>query len=131
MERKDFLTMLGVGAGSIVIASCLGACGKDDNTNPSPDPDPTPGVKTEKTRVNDVANRPEFGNGGVGYIIKEGVIIAKNNSTYIALGSACTHASLSMTYNKINANFPCSGSAGDGHGSVFNLDGTVKTGLKL
>ena len=50
MERKDFLTALGLSAGSLVISSCLGACGKSDTGSPDPvTPTPTPGGKLDFT----------------------------------------------------------------------------------
>jgi len=50
MERKDFLAALGLSAGSLVISSCLGACGKGDTGSPNPaNPSPTPGTKIDFT----------------------------------------------------------------------------------
>jgi len=119
MERKDFLAALGLSAGSLVISSCLGACGKSDTGTPNQvTPTPTPGNKLDFTvNVNsntDITTK--------GWTIMNGVIIAKNGSSYIALSSSCTHQGNPLTYNSGNNNFPCS-LTGAAHGSIFDSSG--------
>ena len=119
MERKEFLTLVGLGAGSIVISSCLGACKKGGTGDPDPDPSPGPGTKVDFTL--DVSTNGDLQNKG--WTIHNGVIIAKNGAAYIALSSICTHESNSLTYNPGNNTFPCS--AQDAlHGSVFDANGS-------
>lgn len=122
MERKEFLTALGVSAGSLVIASCMGACGKDDTgsptPSPSPGPGPTPGNKIDfsfdATTNSDINSK--------GWTIMNGVIIAKSGSSYLAVSGACTHQGNPMTYNSTANNFPCSFTDA-AHGSVFDVNG--------
>ena len=119
MERKDFLTALGLSAGSLVISSCLGACGKSDTGSPDPvTPTPTPGGKLDFTL--DVATNSEINTKG--WTIMNSVIIAKNGSSYIALSSVCTHQGNPVTYNSGSNNFPCS-LTDAAHGSVFDSNG--------
>ncbi len=119
MERKDFLTALGLSAGSLVISSCLGACGKSDTGTPDPvTPTPTPGGKLDFTL--DVATNSEINTKG--WTIMNSVIIAKNGSSYIALSSVCTHQGNPVTYNSGSNNFPCS-LTDAAHGSVFDSTG--------
>ncbi len=120
MERKDFLAALGLSAGSIVISSCLGACGKTDTGSPDPvAPTPTtPGNKINFTL--DVATNADINTKG--WTIMNGVIIAKNGSNYIALSSSCTHEGNSVSYNSGSNNFPCSLSDA-AHGSIFDSNG--------
>ncbi|MDP3467168.1 MAG: Rieske (2Fe-2S) protein [Daejeonella sp.] len=119
MERKDFLTALGLSAGSIVISSCLGACGKSDTGSPdSSNPSPTPGSKIDFTL--DVSSNADINSKG--WTIMNGVIIAKSGSSYIALSSACTHQGNPVTYNSGSNNFPCS-LTDAAHGSVFDSNG--------
>lgn len=119
MERKDFLTALGLSAGSLVISSCLGACGKSDTGSPDPvTPTPTPGGKLDFTL--DVATNSEINTKG--WTIMNSVIIAKNGSSYIALSSVCTHQGNPVTYNSGSNNFPCS-LTDAAHGSVFDSTG--------
>ena len=124
MERKDFLTALGLSAGSIVISSCLGACSKSETGTPDPStPTPTPGTKINFTF--DVGSNADINTKG--WTIMNGVIIAKNGSNYIALSSSCTHEGNSLTYNSGSNNFPCSLSDA-AHGSVFDSNGAKLQG---
>lgn len=122
MERKEFLALLGAGSGAFVIASCLGACSKDDNGGETPDP-PTPGNKKDFTL--DVSTNADINSKG--WTIQQGVIIAKNGAAYIALASACTHQGNPLTYDAASNNFPCS-LQGAGHGSVFDATGAKVSG---
>jgi cytochrome b6-f complex iron-sulfur subunit len=120
MERKDFLTALGLSAGSLVISSCLGACGKSDTGTPNPGtPTPTPTAKLDFTL--DVGSNADISSKG--WTIMNSVIIAKNGSSYIALSSVCTHQGNPITYNSASNNFPCS-LKDAAHGSVFDSNGT-------
>lgn len=125
MERKDFLAALGLGAGSLVITSCLGACGKSDtgSPSPSPGPGPTPGTKVDFTL--DVSTNSEINTKG--WTIMNGIIIAKNGSSYIALSGSCTHEGNPMTYDPAANKFPCSFKDAP-HGSVFDANGAKLQG---
>lgn len=119
MERKDFLTALGLSAGSLVISSCLGACGKSETGSPDPvTPTPTPGTKLDFTL--NVSTNADISSKG--WTIMNSVIIAKNGSSYIALSSVCTHQGNPLTYNSGSNNFPCS-LTDAAHGSVFDSSG--------
>lgn len=124
MERKDFLTALGLSAGSLVISSCLGACGKSETGSPDPvTPTPTPGGKLDFTL--DVSSNADINSKG--WTIMNSVIIAKNGSSYIALSSVCTHQGNPVTYNSGSNNFPCS-LTDAAHGSVFDSTGAKVQG---
>jgi cytochrome b6-f complex iron-sulfur subunit len=125
MERKDFLAALGLSAGSIVISSCLGACGKSDTGSPNPvTPTPSPGGSKLDFTLN-VSTNTDISSKG--WTIMNGVIIAKNGSNYIALSSSCTHQGNPLTYNSGNNNFPCS-LTDPAHGSVFDSNGAKVQG---
>ncbi len=125
MERKEFLAALGVSAGSFVIASCLGACGKGDtgSPDPGPGPGPTPGTKVDFNF--DVAANADISSKG--WTIMNGIIIAKSGSSYLALSGACTHEGNPMTYDSAANKFPCSLKDG-AHGSVFDANGVKLQG---
>ena len=122
MERKNFISLLGLGAGSIIVTSCLGGCGKSDSPTPSPAPG-GPGNRVDFTL--DVSTNSDIISKN--WTIQNGVIIAKNGANYIALSGLCTHQQSSMTYLSVNNTFPCS-LQGGGHGSVFNADGVKIAG---
>lgn len=55
------------------------------------------------------------------------IIIRTDATTFITLSSRCTHAGNPVRYNPATNDVPCT-FTGAGHGSQFNLDGTVKRG---
>ena len=118
MERKDFITILGLGAGSIIVSSCLGACSKSNTGSPSPNPTPGTGGKVDFTV--DVSTNANILSKG--WTILNSIIIAKSGADYIALSGICTHQQNLMTYNASDNTFPCS-QQDAAHGSVFNADG--------
>lgn len=124
MERKEFLTALGLGAGSLVITSCLGACGKGDTGSPgTPSPSPTPGTKVDFTL--DVSTNSDIS--AKGWTIMNGIIIAKSGSVYLALSGVCTHQGNPITYDATGNKFPCSFQDA-AHGSVFDANGVKLQG---
>lgn len=122
MERKDFLAALGLGAGSLIVSSCLGACGKGDSATPSTS---TGGTNTKVDFTINVGTNADINSKG--WTIQNNVIIAKNGSNYIALSSACTHQNNPLTYDSANNTFPCS-LTGPSHGSVFDANGNRTQG---
>lgn len=117
MKRKEFITLLGVGTGSIVVASCLGGCSKGGDRSPVPKPNPGTLLLT----INGITNNTDIVNQG--WTIKNGIIVAKNGAGYIAVSSLCTHQQQPLVYQSNNAVFYCGT-----HGSTFNTDGSVKVG---
>jgi Rieske Fe-S protein len=124
MERKDFLAALGLGAGSLIVSSCLGACGKSDSATPSYGTSPSTGGSKVDFTINVSTNTDLISKG---WTIQNNIIIAKNGANYIALAGACTHQGASLTYDSGNNTFPCS-LTGPGHGSVFDSNGNRTQG---
>ena len=118
MERKEFISFLGLGAGSLIISSCLGACGKSDSGSPAPAP--TPGSNGKVDFTVDVSTNSDILSKG--WTIQNRIIIDKNGAAYIALSSICTHQQNSLTYSPTNNTFPCS-LQDAAHGSVFDANG--------
>jgi len=111
MERKDFLKAIGVGAGTIFIASCLGSC-KNENT-------PNVDFTIDLTQPAYAAlNTPG------GYVYANGVIIAKTTAgDIIAVSQACTHEGVTITFQNNNNRFYC-----PRHGATFSTNGAVTNG---
>lgn len=124
MERKDFLAALGLGAGSLIVSSCLGACGKDDSAAPSTGTTPGGGSTKIDFTLNVSTNADILAKG---WTIQNNIIIAKNGANFIALSGACTHQGASLTYNTADNTFPCS-LTGASHGSVFDANGSRTQG---
>ncbi|MBC7746164.1 MAG: Rieske 2Fe-2S domain-containing protein [Flavobacterium sp.] len=118
MERKNFISLFGLGAGSLIISTCLGSCGKSDGPTPNPGPGPSPGSKVDFSI--DVSTNADIKEKG--WTIQKGVIIALSGSDYIALGGACTHQQNPMTYDSGSNTFPCSLQTAS-HGSAFDVNG--------
>jgi cytochrome b6-f complex iron-sulfur subunit len=123
MERKEFISLLGLGAGSIIISSCLGACSKSDGTTPNPSPTPGTGGKIDFTV--DVSTNSQILSQG--WTVQNGVIIAKSGAAYLAVAGVCTHQQSAITYNSTNNTFPCS-QQDAAHGSVFDANGVKLRG---
>jgi len=124
MERKDFLAALGLGAGSLIVSSCLGACGKSDSATPSTGT-PTSGGSTKIDFTLNISTNADIN--AKGWTIQNNIIIAKNGADFIALSAACTHQGASLTYNSSNNTFPCS-LTDPSHGSVFDANGSKTKG---
>jgi len=121
MERKEFLSILGVGAAAIACGQCFTGCKKNDAvTNDA--------VTNPPTTVDftlDLTN-PAYAalktNGG--YVYNSGVIVARTASgSYVAVSSTCTHAGGTVQFDVNNSLFHC-----PVHGSNFALGGSVLNG---
>lgn len=116
MNRKDFIKKVGLGTGAFVFVTCMGACTDVDSDNPAPN---NPGGANVDFTFDVTADTNLQNNG---WTIRNGVIIAKSGSSYLAYQSDCTHQGNPLTYSVSNNTFPCS-LQGPDHGSVFNASG--------
>ena len=111
MNRKEFLSLVGIGATGVFVTSCLSACKKENNTNVDFTLD-----------LSSSANSALAANGG--FVISQGVIVAKSSSgEFIAVSAACTHQGVNVQFQSSNNRFYC-----PGHGANFNTNGTVQNG---
>ncbi len=110
MDRKEFLALVGMSAGGLVLASCLGGCTKQT-------------VNVDFTLdLSQSANAALNTNGGS--LVKSGVIVARTlTGTYIAVASACTHEGVTVNYISSSNSFYCGG-----HGARFSSTGSVNNG---
>jgi len=118
MDRKDFLSQVGVGAAAFLAPICLGGiagCGKLSN-------DSTPSAPSNVDFTLDVSSGALASNGG--FLVSQGILVARTNaSTFLAVSAACTHEGTSVTYNAANNNFVC-----PNHGAQFSSTGMVTLG---
>ena len=118
MDRKDFLSQVGVGAAAFLAPICLGGiagCGKSSK-------DSTPSAPSNVDFTLDVSSGALASNGG--YLVSQGILVARTNSgTFLAVSAACTHEGTSVTYNAANNNFVC-----PNHGAKFSSSGMVTLG---
>jgi cytochrome b6-f complex iron-sulfur subunit len=116
MERKEFLSLLGLSAGSLV-AGCLGGCTKSMG-----------GGSVGPTGVDFTLDLTQSSNAALltngGYVYRNGIIVARTLSgDYIAVQQVCTHESFSIIYQANVHRFYC-----NGHGATFGENGQVTGG---
>jgi cytochrome b6-f complex iron-sulfur subunit len=107
MDRRDFLSQLGIGAGFVLATACLGSCKKDAAT---------PADFT--LNLDDAANAALKVNGG--YVVSNGTVVARTNAgAYVAATVICSHEQKTqVTYRKSSDSYYCTA-----HGAEFDLKG--------
>lgn len=113
MDRKEFLSSLGLSAASILVASCLGRC--KNESNPAGPVDFTLDLTQPAYAA---LNTPG------GYVYANGVIIARTtNGDLIAVSKACTHEGADVQYQSAQNRFYC-----PRHGATFSATGSATGG---
>lgn len=114
MDRKEFLSLLGLAAGGAAVTACLGGCKKEQST---------PALSVDFTLdLNAPANAALRSDGG--YLVTQGVIVARTiGGSYIAVAAACTHEGQTVDYQGSNHRFHC-----PRHGALFSESGSVISG---
>jgi cytochrome b6-f complex iron-sulfur subunit len=109
MQRKQFLSQLGLGAAFVLTAGCLGSCKKDTAAAT----DAAVDFNVDLTAAGSAALAT---NGG--YIVQNNVVVARNNAgNYVAATVTCSHQSQNqITLN--NNEWYCTA-----HGARFALTG--------
>ena len=118
MDRKNFLSQVGVGAAAFLAPICLGGiagCGKSSTSS-------TPSVPSPPSSVDftlDVSSGALASNGG--FLVSQGILVARTNAgAFLAVSAACTHERTTLRYSAINNNFEC-----PNHGAKFSSTGVV------
>jgi cytochrome b6-f complex iron-sulfur subunit len=116
MDRKEFLSSIGLSAASLVLASCLGGC-KKESADPGGNPAPVVDFTIDLTQ-NTALDNPG------GFLYSNGVIIAKTTGgNLIAVSQTCTHQGSNVAFRSANNDFFCSN-----HGARFSTSGSVLQG---
>jgi cytochrome b6-f complex iron-sulfur subunit len=114
MDRKEFISLLGIGAITALTASQISGCSKDD--------EPNSGGIDFSLDLNAAANTVLLSSGG--YLIKDNIIIAHTLAdTYIAVSSVCTHQGSTVEFLSGTNKFHC-----PNHDSEFSTTGSVIKG---
>ena len=117
MDRREFLSILGVGGAAAACSYCLGGC-----TNPNAGSNITAPTNVDFTL--DLTN-PAYAtlrNVG-GYVYNAGIIVAHASTGYVAVSYACTHQGTTVIFDASTSTFFC-----PAHGSRFALSGGVING---
>ena len=116
MDRKEFLSLIGIGTAGLACGACLEACAADDEVAPPP-------TNVDFTLDLAAPENSPLANAG-GYIYKDRIIVAHvKDGTYAAVSSTCTHAGSTVYYDLTIDKFHC-----PTHGSNYRTDGTVSNG---
>jgi cytochrome b6-f complex iron-sulfur subunit len=134
MERKEFLNMVGMSVGAIVLQHCISGC--STKSDPAPVVPPPGGgggggstgitgnAETGKTIdfVLDLTNSnfSNLKNNGNAAIAGSVIVARAKDGSFIAVSKACTHAQTTIDYRADKDDFLCSN-----HGSTFDLTGKV------
>ena len=115
MERREFLSFVGVGAAVAACTYCLSGCTAQDQGITAP---------TNIDFTLDLTNQAYSALNAVGgYVYNSGVIDAHTSGGYVAVSSACTHQGNTIVFDKANNSFYC-----PAHGSRFSTAGAVING---
>ncbi|CAM3629322.1 ubiquinol-cytochrome c reductase iron-sulfur subunit [Mucilaginibacter galii] len=129
MERKDFLSKLGITMAAVCTGCSLYSCGSDPKNDPTPgngggttNPPPTSGSTLFNVNLDsELKNIGDFK-------VASGVILVRLaagsvSSAFTAVQVACTHQGTSINYNTAQGKFIC-----PNHGSQFSTGGAVLLG---
>lgn len=125
MERKEFISKLGISLAAICAGCSIASCGSNPKAE---DPTPTPGGTGGNNNALVSANLDsELKNVGE-FKISNGVILVRlatgnTANAFTAVQIACTHQGTSINYNSSQGKFIC-----PNHGSQFSTTGAVLLG---
>jgi len=116
MDRKEFLSVVGMGAAALACSYCLEGCKMEDNPIDAP------------TNVDFTLDLTNPGYAGLkskgGYVYNGGVIVALvADGSYVAASQRCTHQGTTVVYDLGSNQFYC-----PSHGSLFATNGAVTRG---
>ncbi|MBD1393045.1 QcrA and Rieske domain-containing protein [Mucilaginibacter glaciei] len=116
MDRKEFLSAIGVTAASFALINCVG-CAKGGEASSVSVNGPT-GIDFTLD-LTTTANAALLTNGG--YLATNGIIVARTTvGAYIAVQQSCTHQSYNLVYQANSQRFYC-----NNHGATFSEAGAV------
>lgn len=123
MERKEFLSKLGIGFAAVCVGCGVAACGSSKSNDPTPDDDGnnnngdlfTVNLANELTAV----GQSKVSNG----VIVVRTAAGNSANSFTAVQVACTHQGTAINYNNAQGRFIC-----PNHGSQFSTSGAVLVG---
>lgn len=122
MDRKEFLSQMGLTSAAIFAGACLAGCSKDDGGSSGGNVTPPPPTVDFTINLADSANSA-LGVAG-GYIYQGGIIVARTlGDQYIAVSQVCTHQGTTVIFQGASDRFYC-----PNHGSTYSTTGAVTNG---
>jgi cytochrome b6-f complex iron-sulfur subunit len=143
MERKEFLNLVGMSVGAIILQNCMSGCTKA--SDPVPVTPPVSGggnVGGGNTTVVGLTGNNQLSKGAIDFtidltsttfgdlktngkaLVSGDVIIARTkNGDFLVVEKACTHQGTTIDFKSDTTSFSCSN-----HGSTFDEGGKVTNG---
>lgn len=140
MERKQFLNLVGISVGAVILQNCLSGCSKASDPAPAVIPPVTPPSGGGTTTVSGLTGNNSIAKGTIDFtlditdknfsdlaangkaLVSGDIIVARTKAgDFLALAKACTHQGTTVDYVADTNIFNCSN-----HSSQFNADGSVK-----
>lgn len=142
MERKEFLNLVGISVGAVILQNCMSGCSKAADPSPAViTPPPTPPTTVTPT-VSGLTGNNSLSKGAIDFsadltksdfellktngkaLVSGDVIIARTKTgDFIVVEKACTHQGTTVDFVSDNSTFKCAS-----HGSVFDSTGSVSVG---
>lgn len=138
MERKEFLNLVGMSVGAVILQNCLSGCSKASDPSPAVVP-PAGGGTTTLTGFsgnNSIAkgtidfslditdkNFSDLATNGKALISGDIIVARTRTGVFLALAKACTHQGTTVDFVPDKTSFNC-----PNHGSNFDSTGTVTNG---
>lgn len=147
MERKEFLNLVGISVGAIILQNCMSGCTKAADPTPAVTPPTTPPVTPPTTgggttTVSGLTGNNSLSKGAVDFsiditktdfevlkingqaVVTGDVIVARTKTgDFLVVEKACTHAGTTVDFVSDNSTFKC-----NNHGSIFDGSGSVTNG---
>lgn len=120
INRKEFLTLIGGGAATAVLLSCLGCSKNGQNPDGGQNNVKGPTGVDFTLDLSTSANAALLSNGGS--LASQGILVARTEAgAYIAVQQSCTHQNYPLVYEGASHEFYC-----NNHGSAFSEAGVVQ-----
>lgn len=142
MERKEFLNLVGMSVGAIVLQNCLSGCSKASDPAPAVVPPVKPPTGGGSTTASGLTGNNSIAKGAIDFtvditdknfsdlatngkaLISGDVIVARTKTgDFLAVANACTHQGTIVDFVADKTSFNCSL-----HGSNFDAAGKVTNG---
>lgn len=145
MERKEFLNLVGISVGAVILQNCMSGCSKASDPAPAVIPPATPTTPTTgggTTTVSGLSGNNSIAKGTIDFtlditdknfsdlatngkaLVSGDIIVARTKTgDFLALAKACTHQGTTVDFVPDKTSFNCSN-----HGSNFDSAGNVTNG---
>lgn len=145
MERKEFLNLVGISVGAVILQNCMSGCSKASDPTPTvttPTTPTTPNTGGSTTTVSGLTGNNSSAKGTIDFslditdknfsdlatngkaLVSGDVIVARTKTgDFLALAKACTHQGTTIDFVPDKTSFNCSN-----HGSNFDATGNVVNG---